>query len=1243
MSPTGTDIAKVQNGVRGATRKCKGSNQHGNKKLLEGENQPTNPSNRAVKWSPGSRDIQVQRRQSKGGRWSEIQKCDKLTEGDGGAGQPPTVRGNAAAVKSVCGSATAVSAAGSVCGSAAAVKSVCGSATAASAAGSVCGSAAAVKSVCGSAAAVKSVCGSATAVSAAGSGCGSATAASAAVKSVCGSAAAVKSVCGSAVKSVCGSGPTAVKSVCGSGPAAGSVCGDALPMSGAARACERSDMGGTAGGSGGGAPQQDFGATDDDLLEFAEFLARIPPLPDTVPDKVIHEFRRVSIQLLQDMELSWRTPHSEAEVSGKVLKFLLLPIAILARRRDEEGSFKEMKQRYLDRLAQVGGGDWDAFFPTDQLAQMEEPRPDETEASRGLRCARLAGKGLLSKAYAAVVGNPVAKVTPEVEQRIRALFPVGADVVVPILDEVPQIEIGADMVQRYFMSRKRGTAPGLTLFRADFIKQCLRCDEDDHQFLHLLSIFINRLANAELPQGILRLLSVTKLTPLMKDPTDPLSIRPIAVGDVFRKAAATLLLWQNQGEIGAHFGNLQVGVHHSNAIEYVCHGSHVILEDIGAAKDLLLVDATNAFNSISRQKVFDAVAKEFPAFMKYMGTFYGQPTPVVFTRQDGTIGTCWQTEGVQQGDPLGPFAFSIGLHALVQNCARLAEERGAVVKAYLDDISCVGSPETNCLVLQLLRQLGGSYGFHINLAKSKILLAAGLTEEECQQRKDMYHQISGTLEIATPNGSGGGVKYLGSPFGDNVFSERWYMHQIEAGESEFEKVFGGVDSMQIQWCLFHWCYVTKFVHWFRSQPMWLFPAVLERLDSSFRALASRILRIAIDDRAWQQMKLPINMGGFAIPDGQGLSDVGFLCGFGAVHRGVQEVAEHQNVQLATNRWYGHLATAFAEYQTACGGDEMVYQSLQHFLDSYKAGPVATKWTHQRQVALPRVAKLVDRFRTSLPNGRDTTRFRSLQNGQAGCFLLAAPRGILRMTDLEFSTSCSVRLGLRLMPAALRCHCGARLDSYGDHLLLCNRKNLWIHRHDRLVYQIKHLCTVAGFATSKLNPRGTFERLEGQPDLEPDLCIYAPGELGGCLERGNQHDLAIDLTVVCPLSTGLQGQRGDPLETRVRQKIRKYGAAAAASNLNFLPLAMDTFGRYHKSFKDFVDGVLNVAVEVKGIQWPELKRTFCQYWWTRLSVVLQKLQCKLLMEGRWRVVVNNNPPNIRRDESVYDSNYVEIVV
>ena len=104
------------------------------------------------------------------------------------------------------------------------------------------------------------------------------------------------------------------------------------------------------------------------------------------------------------------------------------------------------------------------------------------------------------------------------------------------------------------------------------------------------------------------------------------------------------------------------------------------------------VDSRNAFNSASRQKILDLVYATFPQLAHFVETWYLTPSPLWFYMLDHTIGTIMSREGVQQGDVIASFLFTLLYAPVLLNIFNRIHALCSSVQlfAILDDITFTG-------------------------------------------------------------------------------------------------------------------------------------------------------------------------------------------------------------------------------------------------------------------------------------------------------------------------------------------------------------------------------------------------------------------------------------------------------------------------------------------------------------------------------------------------------------------------
>ena len=136
----------------------------------------------------------------------------------------------------------------------------------------------------------------------------------------------------------------------------------------------------------------------------------------------------------------------------------------------------------------------------------------------------------------------------------------------------------------------------------------------------------------------------------------------------------------------------------------------------------LSIDMANAFNSINRAKVLEAVYADtrLRACWRAVEFGYGEPSLLLMRCNDSVpdAETFIRSEnGVRQGDPLAAFLFSLAMHPVYEHIARLVR---AGCYAYVDDGHGVGTLEECYKVWQALPALLEPFGLSLNAAKCEI-------------------------------------------------------------------------------------------------------------------------------------------------------------------------------------------------------------------------------------------------------------------------------------------------------------------------------------------------------------------------------------------------------------------------------------------------------------------------------------------------------------------------------------------
>ena len=111
---------------------------------------------------------------------------------------------------------------------------------------------------------------------------------------------------------------------------------------------------------------------------------------------------------------------------------------------------------------------------------------------------------------------------------------------------------------------------------------------------------------------------------------------------------------------------------------------------------------------------------EASAILPFVRLSYAGLTEYVWSDQDGNDHTVQQGEGGEQGDPLMPLLFALGIHGALE--ATATELRpGEDLCAFLDDVYAICQPERVRPIYDLLcRNLSEQAGIELHVGKTRV-------------------------------------------------------------------------------------------------------------------------------------------------------------------------------------------------------------------------------------------------------------------------------------------------------------------------------------------------------------------------------------------------------------------------------------------------------------------------------------------------------------------------------------------
>ena len=202
-----------------------------------------------------------------------------------------------------------------------------------------------------------------------------------------------------------------------------------------------------------------------------------------------------------------------------------------------------------------------------------------------------------------------------------------------------------------------------------------------------------------------------RLIPLNKCP----GVRPIGLGEVPRRNIAKAILRTIRKDVEEGAGPLQVCAGQDGGCEAAVHAMRSIFQDSNTER-CLLVDASNAFNSLNRKAALHNVSVLGPPLSPILINTYRAPVRMIVVGS----GEISSTEGTTQGDPLAMAMYALAIVPLIHKLRNNSPEVKQVW--YADDATGAGSCEGLRQWWDQIERLGLTFGYHPNAVKTYLII-----------------------------------------------------------------------------------------------------------------------------------------------------------------------------------------------------------------------------------------------------------------------------------------------------------------------------------------------------------------------------------------------------------------------------------------------------------------------------------------------------------------------------------------
>ena len=232
------------------------------------------------------------------------------------------------------------------------------------------------------------------------------------------------------------------------------------------------------------------------------------------------------------------------------------------------------------------------------------------------------------------------------------------------------------------------------------------------------------------------------------------------------------------------------------------------------------------------------------------------------------------TEGVQQGDPLGPFLFSLGIRDLMRSC------ESPLSIWYLDDGTVCGKPETVHADLRRILAASDSLGLSVNAGKCEVFTVLG-TEDTNQPSDQEMHpnttEVLSRIEEDAPRirkMRPDNLLLLGAPMLEEAI-EGVLLSKLDDLKRMSERLTF-IDTHDAIFLLRNCYAIPRLTYFMRSAPCFKTMATLRLYDQELKRCLKEVLNTDLSDLAWDQSSLPVKQGGLGIRKASDLALPAFL-------------------------------------------------------------------------------------------------------------------------------------------------------------------------------------------------------------------------------------------------------------------------------------------------------------------------------------------------------------------------------
>ena len=485
---------------------------------------------------------------------------------------------------------------------------------------------------------------------------------------------------------------------------------------------------------------------------------------------------RIGKMLIKEMTFllnSW-TNKTHMEKIALNLNMIFLPLMLQKSSNNVKAA--SLKEIVETRLQKWNAGSIRELMDEAHYLQDRLEKKNRLPAEKAAKIfARLMMQGKVKQALRVVAGNEggVAKPSPETLAKLKEKHPPAAPTNPMALEEgifkkIPDSaweKIDANLIRSIAMT-SRGAA-GWSGVESEDLKHMLGAKSYgtlSEGMCDAVAQLAKRLCKEFVDPASLEAFLACRLVPLAKGEND---VRPIGIGESLRRLVGKAVVKAIRSDIQTACGSLQVCA----GIEAGCEAAiHAIREAFESddAEGALLIDATNAFNSVHREGTILNISVLCPPFFIFLVNTYRRPIRLFIPTWKEEI---LSLEGTTQGDPAAMGMYAISVIPIIKK----GDIKELVQAWYADDGTGVGKLEQLRRWWDVIANEGPKYGYHAN-AKKTILVIKSPFETKARA---LFADTDIIIETQ-------GTRHLGAALGDKGFMEKYVSDKVQKWVTELE-------------------------------------------------------------------------------------------------------------------------------------------------------------------------------------------------------------------------------------------------------------------------------------------------------------------------------------------------------------------------------------------------------------------------------------------------------------------------